>query len=92
MTQTADVPETLASMPADSPITDDSDPIEPAAWFMAAQRGGSDRILAKHRRRPDGRCAECSVRALVSWPCTLANIAHRAKMISGGKLERWKQH
>jgi len=58
------------------------DPIEPAAYFMAAQPGGPERVLAQHTRREDGRCSACSVHALVSWPCGLASIAQRAQTIT----------
>jgi len=88
MTQTAYSAETPAPMSPDSPAADDPDPIEPAARFVAEQKGGFGRILSQHKRRPDGRCAECSARELVTWPCTLVNIAHRARMISGGGSRR----
>ena len=73
-------------MSSDSFTTEDPDPIESGAQFMAAQMGASERVLAKHTRRDEGRCAECSTRTLVTWPCTLANIAARAKLISAGDL------
>jgi hypothetical protein len=47
---------------------------ETAVAFMASQPGGADRILAAHRRRPDGYCTGC-VHTLAHWPCTVARIA-----------------
>jgi len=88
MTQTAYSAERPAPMSQDSPAVNDPDPIEPAARFVAEQKGGFDRILFQHKRRPDGRCAECSARELVTWPCTLVNIANRARMISDGGSQR----
>jgi len=92
MTQTAHTTEVLNLMPSDSFGTEETDPIESGAQFMAAQVGAPDRILAKHTRRDDGRCAECSTRTLVTWPCTLANIADRAKMISAGRSAQQGRH
>lgn len=48
-----------------------------AVAFMAAQPGGPERILAVHRRRPDGYCSGC-VHTLSRWPCTVARIARSA--------------
>jgi hypothetical protein len=45
-----------------------------AVAFMASQPGGAERILAAHRRRPDGYCTGC-VHTLTHWPCTVARIA-----------------
>jgi hypothetical protein len=45
-----------------------------AAAFVAAQPGGIERILAAHRRRPDGYCTGC-VHTLSRWPCPVAGIA-----------------
>jgi hypothetical protein len=45
-----------------------------AVAFMASQPGGAERILATHRRRPDGYCTGC-VHTLAHWPCTVARIA-----------------
>lgn len=51
--------------------------IEVAARFLAAQPGAADRVLAAHRRAPDGRCTGCGSRR-VRWPCSTAVIARRA--------------
>jgi hypothetical protein len=45
-----------------------------AVAFVAAQPGGIERILAAHRRRPDGYCTGC-VHTLSHWPCPVAGIA-----------------
>jgi len=92
MTQIAHIfTEAQIVMPSDSSRTQDLDPIESGAQFMAAQSGAAERILAKHTRRDDGRCAQCSTRTLVTWPCTLANIANRAHMISAGRSAHQKR-
>jgi hypothetical protein len=45
-----------------------------AVAFIASQPGGAERILAAHRRRPDGYCSGC-VHTLSHWPCTVTRIA-----------------
>lgn len=61
------------------------DCIETAVAFMAAQDGAVQRVLAVHRRRPDGRCTGCVYR-LTWWPCTVAGIAIRVEMANDLRL------
>lgn len=49
-------------------------PVDMAVRFVAAQVGGSARILTLHHRRDDGYCAGCTT-MLTRWPCTAAAIA-----------------
>ena len=51
--------------------------IHAAAEFVAAQPGGPDRLLSRHRRMPDGTCASC-VATPTPWPCITAVIAKLA--------------
>jgi hypothetical protein len=51
--------------------------IEAAVRFVAAQVGGSDRILATHYRLDDGSCAGC-ITTMARWPCSAAQIATSA--------------
>jgi hypothetical protein len=51
--------------------------MDAAARLLAATPGAAHQALARHRRRPDGRCTGCTTR-LTWWPCALASIARRA--------------
>lgn len=53
------------------------DVIQTAVWFVATQAGGPARILAAHRRLPDGYCLGCLATPM-RWPCTVAAIATNA--------------
>jgi len=64
-------------------LSAESDPVEAAAWFLAAQPGAVERTLGVHARREDGRCAGCGQLRQVWWPCVLVNIALRARLLRG---------
>jgi hypothetical protein len=51
--------------------------IDVAVTFVAAQPGGARRVLARHRRLPDGTCGGC-VGTAAPWPCTAATVARLA--------------
>lgn len=51
-----------------------------AVAFVAAQPGGSERVLRQHAEDPLGYCTSCGVGVLpVRWPCTVAAIAMAAR-------------
>jgi hypothetical protein len=52
--------------------------IDVAIRFMAKQPGGAERVLAIHRRLPDGRCRGC-LTTVTMWPCPVARFAIRAQ-------------
>jgi hypothetical protein len=52
----------------------EQDCITVAANFIAAEPGGSQRVLSAHRRQRDGWCSGCIYRP-VRWPCPAAHIA-----------------
>jgi hypothetical protein len=52
--------------------------IDVAIRFMAQQPGGAERVLAIHRRLPDGRCRGC-LTTVTMWPCPVARFAIRAQ-------------
>jgi hypothetical protein len=52
--------------------------VEAAVQFMAQQIGGAERVLAIHRRLPDGRCRGC-LTTVTTWPCPVAHLALRAR-------------
>jgi hypothetical protein len=54
--------------------------IDAAARFLAAEPGAAERALENHRRSPDGRCAGCRTRP-VDWPCSTASIALAAQAL-----------
>lgn len=66
------------SLPKPPPRQNRLDVIQTAVWFVATQAGGPARILAAHRRLPDGICAGC-VTTPTRWPCTAAAIAVTAQ-------------
>jgi hypothetical protein len=51
--------------------------IDVAVQFMAGP-GRAERLLAVHRRLPDGLCAGCLTQ-LTKWPCPVASIALQAQ-------------
>jgi hypothetical protein len=59
---------------ADFSVTD----VDAAVQFMAQQDGGAERVLAIHRRLPDGRCRGC-LTTVTTWPCPVAHLALRAQ-------------
>lgn len=52
--------------------------IDVAVRFIAAEPGGIERMLARHRRLPDGVCAGCLTHA-TAWPCVAADLALMAR-------------
>jgi hypothetical protein len=62
--------------PEDPPA--DATGVDVAIQFMAQQQGGAERVLAIHRRLPDGRCRGCLTTAS-RWPCPVARLALRAQ-------------
>jgi len=70
--------------PRRADVPAEPDPIEAAAWFLAAQPGAVERTLRAHARRADGRCDGCGQLRQVWWPCVLVNIALRAQLLRGG--------
>lgn len=54
-----------------------------AARFIAAQPGGADRLLAKHRPDANGRCCGCSTPGTGTpdkrWPCSIFTLATNAQ-------------
>ena len=59
--------------------------IHAAADFVAAQPGGPDRLLDRHRRMPDGSCASC-VATPTPWPCIAVVIADLAtRLLTTGR-------
>lgn len=59
---------------ADFSVTD----VDAAIQFMAQQDGGAERVLAIHRRLPDGRCRGC-LTSVTAWPCPIAQLAMQAQ-------------
>jgi hypothetical protein len=61
----------------------DQDPsaFDIAVQVVAHQPGMAERILAVHRRLPDGLCCGC-LTSLTEWPCTVASIALQAQRSS----------
>ena len=57
--------------------------IDAAAQFLAGQNGAVDRILAEHRRAPNGACTGCRTRP-IAWPCSITIIARTARGIRPG--------
>jgi hypothetical protein len=53
-------------------------PIFAAIEFVAAQPGGPDRILRRHRAARNGTCTGCTV-AATTYPCQAARIAQIAQ-------------
>jgi hypothetical protein len=69
-------------MAAESP-ENDQDHIRSAIWFIATQFGGPRRVLAHHRKMPNGLCGACSSVSPVRWPCPIAAMALQADAQKG---------
>jgi hypothetical protein len=54
--------------------------VDLAAQLLAGAPTHARQVIATHRERPDGRCAECG--PLMRWPCFLAVAARRAVQLS----------
>jgi hypothetical protein len=60
--------------------------VEFAAYFVAIQRGGAERILQRHRPTPNGLCAGC-LATPTTHPCQAARIAEAARRWRGGPMD-----
>jgi hypothetical protein len=57
--------------------------VEFAALFVAAQKGGAERILQRHYPTPNGLCAGC-LATPTDYPCQAARIAEVAQQHPSG--------
>jgi hypothetical protein len=52
--------------------------VEFAAYFVALQPGGAERLFRQHHPTPNGLCSGCLARPIV-YPCLAASIAELAR-------------